>query len=379
MMILFVVDEGKERYHGRAVRASILAHTCLMQGLEVSFVCANQDVYDCLIRGGSSRVHLTDESRLVTDSALVRPSLLVWDGDRPLTRDEVMLLHQHDALVIEFDASDGKSYADEVVNGFEPTLRNALGHQYRLAGPGYFVVDKCFINAKEWRRASSFVHNGPDLFICFHGTESDELLQSTLEILAEIPACRSVQMRAMTGVDGKRGRAIQRNFSSFKNLQVYAEANAALAAQLMRFSRLGIISFGSTLVEAIAAELPVLLINSTEADEERAAEVLKGVFAGVGKTFGYSSQIDWDAFRRELACLLERPREIERMQIAAHRLVDGQGAQRIARYIHTYLENRSRRHGSLSLQDASLQDAALSLSPSWVRGKEPQNIIPLSR
>jgi hypothetical protein len=62
------------------------------------------------------------------------------------------------------------------------------------------------------------------------------------------------------------------------------------------------------------------------------------------------------------------------MQIAAHRLVDGQGAQRIARYIHTYLENRSRRHGSLSLQDA-----ALSLSPSWVRGKEPQNIIPLSR
>jgi hypothetical protein len=67
------------------------------------------------------------------------------------------------------------------------------------------------------------------------------------------------------------------------------------------------------------------------------------------------------------------------MQIAAHRLVDGQGAQRIARYIHTYLENRSRRHGSLSLQDASLQDAALSLSPSWVRGKEPQNIIPLSR
>jgi len=129
----------------------------------------------------------------------------------------------------------------------------------------------------------------------------------------------------------------------------------------MRFSHLGIVSFGPTLVEAVAAELPVLLTNFTEADAECAAKVLKGVFAGVGKTFGYSPHIDWDAFRRELSYLLERPREIERMQTATHRLVDGQGAQRIARYMHNYLENRGRGH------------------ESWVRGKEPRGIIPLSR
>jgi spore coat polysaccharide biosynthesis predicted glycosyltransferase SpsG len=375
MMVLFVVDEGKENeYCGRTVRASILAHTCLIHGLEVSFVCADQGVHDYLIRRGLSRVHLTEEIRLVTDSAFERPSLLVWDAARPLTREEVMLFHQHDALVVEFDASDGESYADEVVNGFEDTLHSALGHQYQLVGPGYFVVDKCFTNAKEWRRASSFQHKVPDIFICFDGAESEHLLQSTLDILAEIPVCRSIQIRAMTGVDGKRGRAIQRKFSAFKNLQIYTEGNAALAAQLMRFSRLGIISFGPTLVEAIAAELPVLLINSTEADEEYAAKVLKGIFAGVGKTFGYASHADWDAFRRGLAYLLERPREIERMQIATQRLVDGQGAQRIARYI---LESRGRRRGSLSLHDASLRDAALSLS--GVRGKESRDVIPLSR
>ncbi len=360
-MVLFAVGGGKEKGYEHAIRASILAHACLMQGLEVSFVCADQDVYDCLIRRGSSRVHLTDESRLVTESALERPSLLVWDAARPLTRKEVMLLHQHEVLVIEFDASDGKSYADEAANGFEPALYSATGRQYRLAGPDYFVIDKSFSNAKEWRRASSFLRNGSDLFICFHGTEPEQLLQPTLEILAEIPACRSIQIRAMTGVDGKRGRAIQQKLSAFKNLQIYTEMNAALVAQLMRFSRLGIISFGPTLVESMAAELPVLLINFTEADEEYAAKLLKEVFAGVGKTFGYPPHIDWDAFRRELACLLERPREIERMQMATHRLVDGQGAQRIARYIHNYLENRGRGH------------------KSWVPGKESRDIIPLSR
>lgn len=360
-MVLFAVDGGKEKGYEHAIRASILAHTCLMQGLEVSFVCADQDVYDCLIRRGSSRVHLTDESHLVTESGLERPSLLVWDASRPLTREEVAHLHQCDVVVIEFDASDGKSYADEAVNGFELTLHSATGRHYQLVGPDYFVVDKSFSNAKEWRRASSYLSNGQDLFVCFGGADPEQLLQSTLEVLAEIPACRSIQIRAMTGVDGKRGRAIQQKFSAFKNLQIYTKMNAALVAQLMRFSHLGIVSFGPTLVEAVAAELPVLLTNFTEADAECAAKVLKGVFAGVGKTFGYSPHIDWDAFRRELSYLLERPREIERMQTATHRLVDGQGAQRIARYMHNYLENRGRGH------------------ESWVRGKEPRGIIPLSR
>jgi spore coat polysaccharide biosynthesis predicted glycosyltransferase SpsG len=367
-MVLFAVDEGKEKQYKCAVRASIVAHTCLMQGLEVSFVCAGQGAYDSLEREGFLRIRLTDESRLMTDSASERPSLLVWDAGRPLTRKEVADCHQHDILVVEFDTADKKSYADEVVNGFEPTLYSALGRRYQLVGPDYFVVDKCFANAKEWRRASSFLGNGPDLFIRFHGVDSEQLLQQTLEVLAEIPACRSIQIRAMTEVDGKKGKAIQRRFSAFKNLQIYTEASAAFASRLMRFSRLGIISFGPTLAEAMAAELPVLLINSTEEDEERAAKALTKVFAGAGRTFGYSSKINWDAFRRELTCLLERPREIERMQTAANRLVDGQGAQRIARYIHNYVENRGKGQGPL-------QDAPLPL----VRGKEPRDTIPISR
>jgi spore coat polysaccharide biosynthesis predicted glycosyltransferase SpsG len=248
-------------------------------------------------------------------------------------------------FVIEFDASDGTSYADEVVNGFETALCSSFGRPYQLVGPDYFVVDKGFSNAKEWRRASSFLRNGADLFICFGGADPEQLLQLTLEVLANIPACRSIQIRAVAGFDGKGKESIRRRFTAFKNLQIYTEADAALLAQLMRFSSLGIISFGAILVEAIAAELPVLLINRTEAGEECAAGALKGVFAGVGKTFGYSPKIDWDAFHQELAYLLERPLEIKRMQAAANRLVDGQGAQRIARYIANCLQNGGRGKG----------------------------------
>jgi spore coat polysaccharide biosynthesis predicted glycosyltransferase SpsG len=361
-MVLFAVDEGKEEYCGRAVRASILAHSCLMQGLEVAFVCADHEVYDCLKRGGFPRIHLTDEGGLLTDSVAESPSFLIWDAARPLTHKDVAHCHQHEVLVLEFDAADGKSYADEVVNGFEPTLFSALGRRYRLVGPNYFVVDKWFSNAKEWRRAETFLHKGTDLFICFHGAAPEQLLQPTLQALAEIPACRSIQIRAMTRLEGKEGRTLQRKFSAAKNLQIYTEANAALAAQFMRFSCLGIISFGPLLVEAMAAELPVLLINSTEANEERAAKALNTVFVGAGRTYGYSSKIDWDRFRRELPWLLKRPLEIERMQTAARRLVDGQGAQRIARYIHNYLENRGRGHGAR------------------VRGKEPRSMtFPLGK
>ncbi len=359
-MVLFAVDEDKGKRQGHAVRASILAHTCLMQGLEVSFICADQGVYDCLIGGGFSRIRLTDRSALLAASETERPPLLVWDAARPLTRKEMASLHEHGTAVIEFDAPDSKSYADEVVNGFELTLRGALGQQYRLVGPDYFVVDRCFTNVKEWRRGSSFLQNSLDLLVCFDGPECEQLLRSTLEALARVPACRSIQIRAMAGVEEGRGRAIQRSFSALKNLQVYTGMNTALAAQLIRFSCFGIVSFGPPFINTMAAELPALLVNATQAEQESAEKALKGPFAGAGKTFGWASQVDWDALRAEVACLLQRPRETERMQTAARRLVDGQGAQRIARYIHTYIESRGRGH------------------VSWVHRENPRDTIPLS-
>ena len=351
-MVLFAVDGGKQKGYGHVIRASVLARTCLGRGLEVSFVCAEQDVYDYLKREGLLPVDLADETCLVTASASQKPQLLVWDASRPLTREEVEYLHQQHVLVIEFDASDGKSYADEVVNGFERTLHSATGHQYQLVGPDFFVVDRSFSNAKEWRRASPYPSNGPDLFVCFGGADPEELLQSTLEVLVEIPACRSIQIRAVAGLDERRKKSIQRRFPAFKNLRVYADADAALVAQLMRFSWLGIISFGTILAEAMAAELPVLLVNPTEAHEQYAAKVLNGIFTGTGKTFGYSPRIDWDAFRRELAHLLERPRAVERMQAATSRLVDGQGAERIARYIYNSMNK------SLAKRDGLLASSA---------------------
>ncbi len=357
-MILFVVDEGEQKHRGRAVRASILAHACLMQGLEVSFVCPDQRVRDCLIREGCSEVRVVEERDMLAQSSREMPTVLMWDAARLLTESEVRLLHQHGTFVVEFDAPDRGSFADEVVSGFETILCSALGHRFRLVGPNHLIVDKCFANAKEWRRASSFLRYGIDLFICFNGADTEQLTM-TLEALAGIPACRSVQIRAMTGADAVKTGAIQRKFSALKNLQLYRGSNPALMAQLMRFSRLGIVSFGPLLAKAMAAELPVLLLNETETDEAAAARVLKNVFAGAGKTFGCASSIDWRMFRNEVSHLLERPREIERMQEAAHRLVDGRGAQRIARYVQGYTEKRVTGHAT------------------WVSEQESPNIIHL--
>ncbi len=351
-MVLFAVDGGKEKGYGHVIRASVLARSCLGRGLAVSFICPEQDLYDYLKEKGFPEVHLTAEARLVTDSASQKSRLLVWDASRPLTCEEVTYFHQNGVVVIEFDASDGKSYADEVVNGFELMLHSAAGRQYQLVGPDYFVVDKSFSTAKEWRRASSYLGNGQDLFLCFGGADPKQLLQSTLEVLAAIPACRSIQIRAATGFDGKRERVIERRFSPLKNLVLYPEADATLVAQLMRFSSLAIVSFGTVFVEAMAAELPVLLLNPTIAHEVYAARILSGIFAGTGKTFGYPPHIDWQAFRRELAFLLERPREVERMQAATSRLVDGQGAERIAKYIRDNLTK------SMDLKGGLLESSA---------------------
>ncbi len=360
-MVLFAVDGGKEEGYNHPARAALLADACLGRGLEVSFVCANQNAFDYVSKKGFSRVHLADAASLLAESISQGSSLLFWDAGRPLTKSEVAYLHQHDLFVIEFDASDGSSYTDEVVNGFEAVLHSAFGREYQLVGPDYFVVDKCFSNVKEWRRASSFLHNGPDLFICFSGENAEQLLQSTLAVLVDIPACRSVQIRAVAEFDRNRANAIERHFSAFKNLQIYREADAGLKAQIMRFSHLGIISLGAILVEAMAVELPVLLIHSAQSGEEQAAKAFTGVLAGAGRMVGHSSPVDWKGFRSDLTYLLDRPKAIERMQMATRGLVDGQGARRIARYVHTYMKNRGKGQGS------------------WVRGGERRDVIPLSQ
>ncbi len=336
-MLLFAVDGGRQKGYGHAIRASVLAHTCMGRDLGLSFVCGNRDVSEYLKKRGFARVQVTPEEHLLSESASQRPSVLVWDAGRPLLREEVEHLHDHGVWVLEFDAADRKSYADEVVNGFEPTLYSATGHQYQLVGPDYFVIDKSFCNAKEWRSASSVLQTGLGLFICFGGADPGQLLEPTLEILADIPQCRSLFVRAVAGFDGRRAKAIRHKFSALKNLQVYAEADAVLVAQQMRFSYLGIISFGTILVEAMAAELPVLVINPTQAHQDYAIRVLKGIFAGTGQTFGCPPQIDWIGLRKELIHLMERPRDLERMQVATRRLVDGQGAQRIIRYIYNFV------------------------------------------
>lgn len=360
-MILFAVGEGREKGYKNPSRASIIARACLARGMDVSFICADQEVYDQLRRRGFSRIHLCAYDCMVKESASRRPPILVWDADRPLTHKEATHLHRRDVFVIEFDAPEGMSFADEVVNGFEPVLRGATGRKYRLTGPDHVVVDKSFSDAKEWRRASSFLHNQPDLFVCFSGEHGEQLLRSTLAVLTDIPACRSIQIRAVACHDGNGAVSIQREFAGFRNLQIYRETDAVLKAQLMRFSLLGIVSFGPVLAEAIAAELPVFLINGTRADGERAEEALRTIFAGIGKTFGYAPEIDWEAFRRELEHLMGRPREIERMQMSAARMVDGQGAQRIVRYMQNYMESRAKGQGL------------------WFQREESRSVIHLSR
>ncbi len=360
-MILFAIGEGTERNYKDPSRASIIARACLARGIDVSFICADQEVYDQLRRRGFSRIQLCAYDCMLKESASRRPPILVWDAARPLTHKEITHLHRRDIFIIEFDVSEGMSFADEVVNGFEPVLHSATGRRYRLTGPDHVVVDKSFSDAKEWRRASSFFHNRPDLFVCFGGEHGEQLLRSTLAVLTDIPACRSIQIRAVASLAGNEAVSVQREFAGFRNIQIYREADAALKAQLMRFSLLGILSFGPSLAEAMAAELPVFLINGTRADGERADEALNSIFAGVGKTFGYAPQIDWEAFRRELEHLMERPREIERMQMSAARTVDGQGAQRIARCIQNYMENRAKGQ------------------TSWFQGEKSRSVIPLSR
>lgn len=344
-MVLFVVEGGKEKGYGHVVRSTVLARACVQRGLDVSFACTNEEVVKAIrSRGEGFHVYAVPPKELIHHTLAVYPHVLVADAGKTFTAEEVKVLHQAGIFLIEWDASSGKSHADEVINGFEPALHGAKGHRYKLTGRDYFVVDELFSEAKAARGKAGPTKKLRRLFLCFGGSDPGELLEATLERMQEIPECLAATINAVAGFNEGKGRAVANRFSKLTGLHVHVNADAARVSQLMGSSDLGIVSFGSILVEALCTELPVFMINPTKAHEEYAARVLAGIFAGAGKSFGYQPRVRWDAFREELGATMREPQRVAPLQNAARGLVDGIGARRIAEHIYTLVARRPPRH-----------------------------------
>jgi spore coat polysaccharide biosynthesis predicted glycosyltransferase SpsG len=344
-MVLFVVDGGKEKGYGHVVRTTVLARACVERGLDVSFACTNEDVVKAIrSRGEGFHVYAVPPKELIHHTLAVYPHVLVADADKTFTAEEVRVLHQAGIFLIEWDATNGTSHADEVINGFEPALYGAKGHRYKLTGRDYFVVDELFSETKSVRGKAGPAKKLWRLFLCFGGSDPGGLLEATLEHMQEIPECLAATIHAIAGFNEAKGRAVANRFSKLTGLHVHVNADAARVSQLMGSSDLGIVSFGSILVEALCTELPVFVINPTRAHEQYAAKVLAGIFAGAGRSFGCPPRVRWEAFREELGAIMGEPLRIVPLQSAARGLVDGKGARRIAEHIYTLVARRPPRH-----------------------------------
>jgi len=81
----------------------------------------------------------------------------------------------------------------------------------------------------------------------------------------------------------------------------------------MGSSDLGIVSFGSILVEALCTELPVFVITPTRAHEQYVQKFLRGYSPVQGEALAAAPR-EVEAFREELGAIMGEPQRIGALQ-----------------------------------------------------------------
>ncbi len=253
------------------------------------------------------------------DGPLLVDSYLFAEGD-------LDLLHQHGFCLLVFD--DGcrlVRYAADVVVDYAPGAGelsySGLETTRFCLGPAWFPLRSEFIDVDgDMRRA------GPvkSLLVTFGGSDPDDQTASVLEILRQDR--RAWGVTVLLG-PGYRGRAAD---------VVAGDARFALVrdvenvAPLFVAADVAISGAGGTCLELAALGVPMVLFVLSQ-DQRRIAYCMER--AGAAVNLGEPEETDADKLKTALNSLVDAPERRQRMSAAGRGLVDGLGAERIARVI----------------------------------------------
>jgi UDP-2,4-diacetamido-2,4,6-trideoxy-beta-L-altropyranose hydrolase/UDP-4-amino-4,6-dideoxy-N-acetyl-beta-L-altrosamine N-acetyltransferase len=160
-------------------------------------------------------------------------------------------------LVCIDDLHDKVFYADLIINhapGINAGDYSAQSYTQFALGPEYALIRQTFSNARHNERRITKIET---LFICFGGSDPENLTESTLDVILEhYPSSRIIVVvgdcyNHLTQLSSKTKR--------FPNVELYQNIAAERMAELMLESDLAIIPASGTLLEAMKVGLPVIM------------------------------------------------------------------------------------------------------------------------
>jgi spore coat polysaccharide biosynthesis protein SpsF len=335
--IFFRVDGGRSMGMGHIVRCLWLASALRdTYGEPVSFCMAQDDIGISVVQSRGWPVLRVAPEEL----GGVEGDTLVTIIDLPggVSAEAVRSLRQRNprSLVVVMDGiCTGRIEADLIVTPIErlpdpASWRGFRGQRYE--GPEYAILDPAF--ARVPRRLSNVVSE-PRILVSMGGSDPYRLTLQALRALDSMEEEFHVtvavgpaflhEIELQTWLAGARRQYESRREDSLLDLMVNSD--------------LALVSFGTTVYELAAAGLPAIALSITE-DHAQAAEVF--VRLGSLMHLGLFSNVSDEQIQSAVRELLNGQELRLGMAQRGQALVDGKGAERVAKLLVSRIQERGK-------------------------------------
>lgn len=342
MRVNILPDAGPTAGLGHLRRCLALAHALKLQGAAVTFlVPAGRSLAGRLTRAGFGVRPLPHDAPLAASGALPDADALVIDSYR-LTPEEMAGLRPPAGILVCFDdLADHPLPADLVVNGALGAAalpyRGLRPRQRFLLGPRYLALAPSFAGTPP-RPVRATVR---EVLITTGGSDPEGAAASLLAIASRVPGDFRISMVEGPLYPAASREAVRRLAAEYRDrIRIVRPRNPRHA---MHRADLAIAGGGVTLYELAALGTPTLAVELAANQAVNLAGLSQaGVIAWAGATEDTHFAVKFESLLKELLADREWRHAMSR---AGQALVDGRGAERLARQVLELASRRDRAAG----------------------------------
>ncbi len=338
-LILIRADATSAIGSGHVMRCLALAKAWQNAGGSVSWLMAESipALEERLLREGISCNTMSaipgsslDAKRTISEARHANAALVVVDGYR-FTPDFILAVKAEGFRVLFID-DDGRfeSYGSDVVLNQnvsataemyarrEAVTRLLLGLEYVLLRPEFLAEPRRHQHPAVARK----------VLVTMGGSDPENVTEKVLRAISNL----DIATRVVIGSGNPRNALRWLTVGSPST--VHIERNPENMAPLMNWADVAISAAGSTCWELAYIGLPAMVIPSSE--DPRG--VAQGVAArGIALNLGWHANLSDEQIRQALTSLLKDHAGRVAMSERGQKLIDGQGAARVARFLQDYL------------------------------------------
>lgn len=252
---------------GHLVRCLALAQH-LRHDFNICFIIksAPNHFIDELDRLGFSYVKILAESDLV--DLLTENCIVVVDHYNLNSEYQREIKERGCKLVCIDDMHQGPFYADLIINhslGVREEQYETLNDSRFALGPRFVLVRPEFLKDIQYQKSITEVNT---IFICFGGSDSQNLTTSTLKILLANGGYK--RLLVVTGPLFTHLPLVEALAAKSEKIEIYQSLSAARMSELMQASDLAIVPSSGVLMEAMSVRLPAITGYYVENQREAA-------------------------------------------------------------------------------------------------------------